>query len=197
MSTHETDDQTWARIEMATALPDLIERAGRTALAVERALAPAREGSPVPACRHAAGAGGGLRGGVRTLALCLRHPDRLLCDPGGPVGRGCAREHADEDPPGCLVCGQSTEVPALTPVFAVVRLHEPLTVHTASDECSRYTGELRTLPVAHLCPRHAPLFPEPWVLDWPMPAGEPAAEDAPRRQRSPSRRRRRLRRGGR
>lgn len=187
MSTHETDDQTWARIEMATALPDLIERAGRTALAVERALAPARGGSPVPACRHAAAAGGGLRGGVRTLALCLRHPDRLLCDPDGPVGRGCAREHlsrehADEDVPGCLVCGQSTEVPAPTPVFAVVRLHEPLTVHTASDDCFRYTDGLHTLPVAHLCRRHAPLFPQPWVLHWPT-TEEPAAEDALRRRR--------------
>ena len=190
MSTHETDDETWARVEMVTALPDLIERAGRTALAVQSALGPARDGHPVPACRHAAGAGSGParggagpRGGAGTLVLCPRHQDRLLCDPDRPVGRGCAREHlrrehADEDRPRCLVCGQATEVPALAPVFAIVRLHEPLTVHTASDECFRYTGELRTLPVARLCPRHAPLFPEPWVLHWPTTTEDRAPADA-------------------
>lgn len=187
MSTQGIDDGTSARLEMVTALPDLIERAGRTALAVESALDPAREGQPVRACRHAVGAGRGVSAGDGRLVLCPRHPDRLLCDDtSSPGGRGCAREHvrsehADEDSPSCLVCGQSMEVPALAPVFAIVRLHEPLTVHTASDVCFRYTGELRTLPVAHLCPRHAPLFPEPWVLPWPMTAGHRSAEDATRR----------------
>lgn len=186
MSTHETDDETWARVEMVTALPDLIERAGRTALAVDSALGPAHVGHPVLACRHAAGGDDGRSAGDGTLVLCPRHPDRLLCDPDRPAGRGCAREHLSRqhvDIPSCLVCGRSMEVPALTPVFAIVRLHEPLTVHTASDECFRYSGALRTLPVAHLCPRHAPLFPEPWVLHWPATTEDLPPGGAPPRGR--------------
>lgn len=184
MGTHETDDEEWARLERVAALPAFIECAGMTALAVESALRPALEGHRKQSCRHAADA---QRGVGRVPVLCLSHPDRLLCDDAeGRVGcGGCARahlsgEHADGAPATCFVCEQPIDELVRTPVFAVVRLHRPLTVHTDRNDAYQYTDELRTLPVAHLCPRHASMHSRPWVVHWPM-TEHLAPEDVTRR----------------
>lgn len=91
-------------------------------------------------------------------------------------------EHKGEVPAICFVCSQPIEEMLLTPVYAKVHLHRPLTVYTSHDRAYQYLGTLRTLPITYLCPRHAPMFDveKPWVAHWPLVADDLKPEDAAR-----------------
>jgi hypothetical protein len=110
----------------------------------------------------------------RMAFLCVRHPERLLCDeresPG--VSLGCAnlhmaQEHKDEIVARCFTCAQPIPEDEVTPVFAVITLHQPLSVYHGPDRSFRYMGELETLPITYLCQRHRDQMDLPIRIMWP------------------------------
>jgi hypothetical protein len=112
----------------------------------------------VQSCLHAVDESAGVMIGQtkqtdRMAFLCTRHPGKLLCDnPANRIGPGCVYEHMttqhkDEVPAICFVCKEPIEELVLTPVYAKIGLHRPLTVHTTWDRKFKYLGPLRTLPL--------------------------------------------------
>ena len=186
MTTYESDDEKLARLEMISAIPGMVKLGTMVAAVVEDALADARNGRRMQSCLHAVdeantgNPGGGMlpigwrRETSRTAFLCVRHPRRLLCDkPAGRVGPGCVAhhfvtEHRDEAAVArCFTCEQPIPEEGVTPVFAVVALRQPLTVSSSYDREFQYRGELHTLPITYLCPRHARQVNLPIPITWP------------------------------
>ncbi len=185
MTTYESDDVKLARLEMISAIPGMVKLGTMVAAVVEDALADARNGRRMQSCLHAVdeantgNPGGGMlpigwrRETSRTAFLCVRHPRRLLCDkPAGRVGPGCVAhhfvtEHRDEAVARCFTCEQPIPEEGVTPVFAVVALRQPLSVSSSYDREFQYRGELQTLPITYLCPRHARQVDLPIPITWP------------------------------
>lgn len=92
--------------------------------------------------------------------ICLRHPDRLLCDApqNSAVSYGRANQHMATDhaelPALCFTCGQPISEDDAVPVFAVETLRQPLTVYNSHDRTFQNRSELQTLPITHLRQRH-------------------------------------------
>jgi hypothetical protein len=149
------------------------------ALVVEDALAPALgPRQRVHACTHVVGDVSGrnlLRTGssvaVEQRALiCPMHPGELLCDEDRCVRHHHQQFHADDDPTAyCFVCEIPVPEEVVTPVWGVVQLHRavPLFAPTTSGRYFTYSGELWTLPVTYLCPRHSGLVEVPIRVAWP------------------------------
>jgi hypothetical protein len=90
------------------------------------------------------------------------------------VGRSCTYRSAilqggreDELPAHCFTCAQPIPEDEVTPVFALITLRQPLTVHHGPDREFRYMGELETLPITYLCSRHRDQVDLPIQLKWP------------------------------
>lgn len=180
------NDDTQAHAEMLAALPEVARLGAMTAAAIEDALSPALGGRRKQSCLHLVDAANGWRTGTgllrtgqrRTLDrmafLCVRNPDRLLCDEGASPGisLGCAnqhlaQEHTDEMPAHCFTCGETIPEDFITPVFAAIELRRPLPVYYSGDAEYQYLGTLRTLPIAYLCLRHAAQVDLPIRMVWP------------------------------
>ncbi len=191
-----SEDEKWARLEMVAAMPGMVNLGAMVGAVVEKALAEVLNGRHKQSCLHLVDAANGWRtgGGVlqvgreRTLDrmafLCVRHPDRLLCDEGESPGisLGCANshmaeQHKDEMPARCFTCDQPIPEDHITPVFAEVKLHRPVPIYYSGDSVLQYLGVLHTLPVTYLCLRHAKQVDLPIRIDWPTTAEGITPED--------------------
>ena len=187
MTENWADDDARTRDEMIAAIPatralgEMVDKVVQDALADGLA-----DGRRKYSCLHAVDeANTGNPGGMlpigwrrqtdRTAFLCVKHPDRLLCDrPGTPgVSRSCLESHVlgggheDELPARCFTCAKPIPEDDVIPVFAVISLRQPLTVYHGPDREFRYMGSLQTLPVAYLCPRHRDQVDLPCEVKWP------------------------------
>ncbi|MGY1719288.1 hypothetical protein ACI8AG_09600 [Blastococcus sp. SYSU DS0552] len=198
MSTHplNENDDTQAHEEMLAAMPAVAKLGAMVAAVIEDALADALDGRRKQSCLHLVDAANGwrtdtgpLRPGQRRpldrmAFLCVQHPDRLLCDEGASPGvsLGCAnlhmaQEHRDEMPARCFTCEQPIPEDEITPVFAAIQLHRPLTVYNSSPSDFQYLGTLHTLPITYLCLRHAAQVDLPIRMAWPLTAEGITPED--------------------
>jgi hypothetical protein len=181
-----SDDEKMIRLENATAIPAMAKLGGWVTQRVETALAPALEGRRKYSCLHILddilkkwsipfGEEIGLVG--RKPLLCPLHPDRLLCNRPQCVTDHLYQHHRREHEAACFVC----EEPMIDPithvlrddyegVTAIIQLHQQVPFYDDNrgrDRWYVYRGELVTLPMAYLCPRHAGLLELPVRMAWP------------------------------
>jgi len=165
-------------LENISAKPGIMKLGALLALAVEDKLSPALKNGKVQSCLHALdeiNAKGILpRGGQRVLEtrqalICPFHPERLICNK-------CAAAHLEHyhntpehQAVGCYVC-QAPWREDFEGVVAQVQLHRPVPFyddHRARGQWFTYSGDLWTLPVAWLCPRHEGAVNLPLKMAWP------------------------------
>jgi len=186
--TVQWSDDDLVRLENISAKPGILKLGALLALAVEAELAPALKNERVRSCLHALdeiSAQGLLPlGGQRVLEtrqalICPFHPDRLLCN-------GCAAAHLahDHNTPehqavGCYVC-QAPWREDFKGVVAQVQLHRPVPFYDDNRARGQWyviKGDLWTLPVAWLCPRHDGAVNLPLKMAWPTVADDVRPED--------------------
>ncbi len=174
-------------LENISAKPGIMKLGALLALAVEAELAPALKNERVRSCLHALdeiSAQGYLPlGGQRVLEtrqalICPFHPDRLLCNKCAAAHLAHYHNTPEHQAVGCYVC----EAPwreDFEGVVAQVQLHRPVPFYDdnrARGQWFTYAGDLWTLPVAWLCPRHEGAVNLPLKMAWPTVADDAALE---------------------
>jgi len=171
-------DAEMVALENISAKPGIMKLGALLALAVEDELAPALKNERVRSCLHALdeiNAKGLLPlGGQRVLEtrqalICPFHPDRLLCNKCAAAHLARYHNTPEHQAVGCYVC-QAPWREDFEGVVAQVQLHRPVPFYDdrrARGQWFTYSGDLWTLPVAWLCPRHEGLQPDPLRMVWP------------------------------
>jgi len=179
-------------LENISAKPGILKLGALLALTIEAELAPALKNERVRSCLHALDEINAKRilplgeqrvSETRQALICPFHPDRLLCN-------RCAAAHLTEyhntpehEGVGCYVC----EAPwreDFEGVVARVQLHRPVPFfddHRARNQWYVIKGDLWTLPVAWLCPRHEGAVDLLWKMAWPTVADDATPESATQR----------------
>jgi hypothetical protein len=179
-------------LENISAKPGILKLGALLALAVEDKLSPALKNRKVQSCLHALdeiNTQGYLPlGGQRVLEtrqalLCPFHPERLICN----KCTAAHLEHYHNTPEhqgvGCYVC-QAPWREDFEGVVAQVQLHRPVPFYDdnrARGQWFTYSGDLWTLPVAWLCPRHKGAVNLPLKMAWPTVAADVTPESATQR----------------
>lgn len=159
------------------------------AMTVDDMLGRALRGGRVPACmcindlrsvaRTTAGVAVPPEGSrERTVFICPFHPKQLLCDRCVP-GHYKREHHGEYETTSCFTCTASPITAEFTPVVAQITLLKPLPIVMPARTNALYTGELFTLPVSYLCPRHAQLLELPLEMSWPKEPEKPLTVPAP------------------
>jgi len=186
--TIQCSDDDLVRLENLSATPGIMKLGALLALAVEDMLRPALKNERVRSCLHAldeVSAKGILPlGGQRVLetrqaVICPFHPDRLLCN-------RCAAAHLAEyhntpehQAVGCYVC-QAPWREDFEGVVAQVQLHRPVPFYDDNRARGQWyviKGDLWTLPVAWLCPRHKDAVDLPLKMAWPTDTSNVTPKD--------------------
>jgi len=165
-------------LENISAKPGIMKLGALLALAVEDELAPALKNERVRSCLHALdeiSAQGLLPlGGQRVLEtrqalICPFHPERLLCNKCAAAHLAHYHNTPEHQAVGCYVC----EAPwreDFEGVVAQVQLHRPVPFYDDNRARGQWyviKGDLWTLPVAWLCPRHKDAVDLPLKMAWP------------------------------
>lgn len=147
---------------------------------VEDKLAPALENRKVQSCLHIMDdmlnqgrlrSGGKVDAGKHQPLICIDHPYRLLCNQPKCLETHVRIDHKDdpETVGRCYVC-QAPWREDSTEVTMQVHLRKPVPFfadNRARDRWITFSGDLWTLPVAFLCPRHADALALPLQMQWP------------------------------
>lgn len=196
------DDAT--RREAAHTMVGMAKVGTMLAQVVEDALRPALKNGRISACTHIHTLRSTRRTSEgrpvpqdgsrdKQILICPMHPRggatgyTLMCEE-DVVHHYRTEHHGEFDKAACFVCEAPILDPLMgelrddfTPVFAEVVLYEALPIQYFVPGDPRgsdaYVGDLATLPVAYLCPRHADAADLPIRMGWPM--GKPSKEIPP------------------
>lgn len=191
MSVQRNDDDL-IRLENIAAKPGIMKLGALLALAVEDMLSPALRNERVRSCLHALDEvtvqGYLPHDGQRVLEtrqalMCPFHPERLLCNKCAAAHLGHYHNTPEHQAVGCYVC-QAPWREDFEGVIAQVQLHRPVPFCDnirARGQWFVIKGDLWTLPVAWLCPRHEGAVDLPLRMAWPTVADDATPESAMRR----------------
>ena len=169
----------------------MIELGAALALVIDDALAPGLEHQSVRSCLHILDEinkvkmipiGHRVEAGPHQALLCPMHPKRLLCNLQHCIELHFHELHAGEfETAACFICEARMRDPLtgearddFTPITAQVKLRKQLPFYDDNRQRGRwfvYEGQLWTLPVAYLCPRHSEVVELPLRAEWPRNAG--------------------------
>jgi len=182
------NDDDLVRLANISAKPGIMKLGALLELAVEAELAPALKNERVRSCLHALdeiSAKGLLPlGGQRVLEtrqalLCPFHPERLICNKCAAAHLAHYHNTPEHQGVGCFVC-QAPWREDFEGVVAQVQLHRPVPFYDDNRARGQWyviKGDLWTLPVAWLCPRHKDAVDLPLKMAWPTVADDVRPED--------------------
>jgi len=189
MSIHCSDDE-WAALENIGAVPRMITVGIELVERVAAILAPALRNQKVQSCLHIIDEINNedrlLFGDHRILEtrqalICPVHTERLICNM-------CVAKHIEHKHPSwgekekCFVCKEPWRED-FHGVTAQIQLNRQVPFfddNRATGQWYTYMGDLWTLPMVWLCPRHKALQPDPIRMVWPTVADDATPESITR-----------------